>query len=167
MTDDAFPRPVFNHVGFSVARDQLGEAGRKRIAGFFGEVLGFTERTWWTKDRELMVLTQGGPDQLLVFFGSDTPTIATPPNDHFGLRCDSLEQLMVYVERARKYVAKDDTIEFQDYSVHLMEDMPPRHNLHRFYVRVGTPFTLEVQYYEWLDDKAEGAGAEHQEAVTA
>jgi hypothetical protein len=148
---ETFERPVFNHVGFSLPRDALNSAGRKRIADFFGNVFGFEERTAYTKDREFMVLTMGGPDQLIVLFGSDSPTTATPPNDHWGMRCHSLEQLQFYCDRAREEVAKDGGIEFEDYSVALMEDMTPRHNLHRFYVRLGTPFTFEVQFYEWLD----------------
>jgi len=151
MSVQTFERPVFNHVGFSVPRDALDAEGRKRIAGFFGNVFGFVERTGYTKDREFMVLTMGGPDQLIVFFGSDNPTTATPPNDHWGMRCHSLEQLQLYCDRARAEVAKDPGIDFDDYSFALMEDMTPRHNLHRFYVRLGTPFTFEVQFYEWLD----------------
>jgi hypothetical protein len=167
MTDDAFPRPSFNHVGFSVSRDVLDEAGRKRIVAFFEGVFGFTERASWTKDRELLILTQGGPDQLIVFFGSDSPTSATPPTDHFGMRCNSLDQLKVYLGRVRERVAADSSIEFEDYSVSLMEDMPPRHNLHKFYVRVGTPFAFEVQFYEWLGGDLEADGAERRSAVTA
>jgi hypothetical protein len=167
MTDDAFPRPSFNHVGFSVSRDVLDEAGRKRIVAFFEGVFGFTERESWTKDRELLILTQGGPDQLIVFFGSDTPTTATPPTDHFGMRCNSLDQLNVYLERVRERVAADSSIEFEDYSVSLMKDMPPHHNLHKFYVRVGTPFAFEVQFYEWLGDDADTANAEQRASVTA
>jgi hypothetical protein len=48
-----------------------------------------------------------------------------------------------------------------------MEDMPPRHNLHKFYVRVGTPFAFEVQFYEWLGGDLEADGAERRTAVTA
>jgi hypothetical protein len=166
MTADAFPRPSFNHVGFSVSRDVLDAAGRKRIVGFFESVFGFTERESWTKDRELLILTQGGPDQLIVFFGSDNPTTASPPTDHFGMRCNSLDQLKVYLERVREQVAVDSSIEFEDYSVSLMKDMPPHHNLHKFYVRVGTPFAFEVQFYEWIDDGAEVNDSERA-AVTA
>ncbi len=167
MSTATFDRPSFNHVGFSVARDLLDAPGRKRIVDFFGGVFGFTERASWTKDRELLILTQGGPDQLIVFFGSDNPTTATPPTDHWGMRCNTLDQLNYYLERVREHVAADGSIEFEDYSVSLMNDMEPRHNLHKFYVRVGTPFAFEVQFYEWLDADADAAGAARDEKVVA
>jgi hypothetical protein len=82
------------------------------------------------------------------------------------MRCNSLEQLKVYLERVREQVAADSSIEFEDYSVSLMKDMPPHHNLHKFYVRVGTPFAFEVQFYEWIEDGAEVNDSERA-AVTA
>jgi hypothetical protein len=146
-------RPRFNHVGFTVDAGLLDEAGRKRIVDFFGTCFGFAERTEYTKDREMLVLMLGGPDQFMIFFGHERPTAANPPDDHFGMVCGSLEELQGYLEKVRAFAAADQAIEFEEYEVVLLDDERP-YRLHRFYVRVVTPFTLEVQWYEWLDGAA-------------
>lgn len=146
-------RPRFNHVGFTVDAGLLDEAGRKRIVDFFGTCFGFAERAEYTKDREMLVLMLGGPDQFMIFFGHERPTAANPPDDHFGMVCGSLEELQGYLEKVRAFAAADQAIEFEEYEVVLLDDERP-YRLHRFYVRVVTPFTLEVQWYEWLDGAA-------------
>ncbi len=137
----------FNHVGFTVPRDQLSGNNLRRVIRFFSEVFGFKEREKYTKDGEMLVMMAGGVDQFIVFFGHDAPTQANPPLDHFGMRVNSLSELKELASRARTYLATDDGLEFEDYSVSDMADVFP-HRLHKFYVRLGTPFQLEVQYYE-------------------
>jgi hypothetical protein len=153
MTTNQATRPHFNHVGFTIPRDQLSPDGRKRIADFFSTCFGFQERPEYTKDGELLIMMAGGPDQFIVFFGHDQPTRSNPPTDHFGMACNSLDELQGYLARVREAAAADSGIDFEDYEVVTLEDVRP-YRLHRFYVRLGTPFAFEVQYYEWLDDPA-------------
>jgi hypothetical protein len=149
VADELLERPRFNHVGFTVDAGLLDEAGRKRIVDFFATCFGFAERAEYTKDREMLVLMLGGPDQFIIFFGHEQPTSANPPTDHFGMVCSSLEELKGYLEKVRSFAAADPAIEFEDYEIVLLDDERP-YRLHRFYVRLATPSTLEVQYYEWL-----------------
>jgi hypothetical protein len=74
------------------------------------------------------------------------------------MACNSLDELQRYLGNVRSFAAADSTIEFDDYEVSTLEDVRP-YRLHKFYVRVATPFAFEVQYYEWLDE-ASGAGAD-------
>lgn len=157
MTTDQATRPQFNHVGFTIPREELTADGRKRIVDFFGSCFGFQERPEYTQDRELLILMAGGPDQFIVLFGHDQPTRSNPPTDHFGMACNSLEELQAYLGKVREFAAADGSIEFDDYEVVTLEDVRP-YRLHRFYVRLATPFAFEVQYYEWLDAAA-GASA--------
>ena len=165
MAGNESVRPRFNHVGFTVDRNLLNPDGRKRIVDFFATCFGFEERPEYTKDGELLILMAGGPDQFIVLFGNDQPTAANPPTDHFGMACNSLEELQGYLANVRSFVAADSSIEFEDYEAVTLEDVRP-YRLHRFYVRVGTPLTFEVQYYEWLDEAgaaqaaSEAAGAQ-------
>jgi len=158
MTSNQPQRPRFNHVGFSVDRSLLNPDGRKRIVDFFSSCFGFEERAEYTKDGELLILMAGGPDQFIVLFGHDQPTTANPPTDHFGMACNSLDELQQYLGNVRSFAAADGTIEFDDYEVSTLADVRP-YRLHKFYVRVATPFAFEVQYYEWLDE-ASGAVAD-------
>ena len=154
MGEIELKQPRFNHVGFTIPRDSLNAEGRRRIVSFYSDCFGFIERTEYTKDRQMLVLMAGAVDQFIVLFGADTPTTAgNAHDDHFGMACNSIDELKVYLERVRKHVAKDPTIVFEDYSVSNMKasEGGPAHNLHKFYIRVGTPFNFEVQYYEWLD----------------
>lgn len=150
MSETLLERPRFNHVGFTIDAGLLDAAGRKRITDFFGTCFGFTERTEFTKDRELLILMAGGPDQFIVLFGRDHPTTANPPDDHFGMACGTLEELHGCLERVRSFAAADSSIDFEDIEVVLLDDVRP-YKLHRFYVRLATPFAFEVQWYEWLD----------------
>lgn len=153
MTEAPYSRPHFNHVGFTVPREALNEDGRKKLKDFWGGCFGFEERPEFTKDEELFILMLGEPDQFMVLFGHDSPTAANPPSDHFGMRCNSLEQLNGYLTKVREYVTAGGEVEFQDYEAPVFEDARP-YRLHRFYVREVLPFTFEIQYYEWLDDDA-------------
>lgn len=150
MTEASWPRPTFNHLGFTVSKEALNEDGRKKLIDFWGGCFGFEERPEFTQDQELFILMLGEPDQFMVLFGHDNPTIANPPSDHFGMRCHSLEQLKSYLANVKEYVAAGNEVEFQDYESPVFNDARP-YRLHRFYVKVVLPFTFEIQYYEWLD----------------
>ncbi len=141
----------FNHIGFSVGRDYLEGAKLDQIRDFFGEVFGFVERDEFTKERDLLVLMAGGVDQFVVFMGHDTPTVANPPMDHFGMRVQSLDDLKAILAKAQAFKARTPDMELTEYEMVPMHDVVP-HNLHRYYVRYGTPFTLEVQFYEMLGE---------------
>lgn len=155
MTGTAWPRPHFNHIGFTVPKQALNPEGRQKLKDFWGRCFGFEERPEFTKDEELFILMLGEPDQFMVLFGHDSPTLANPPSDHFGMRCHSLEQLKGYLDNVRGYVAEGGDVEFEDYESPVFEDARP-YRLHRFYVRAVLPFTFEIQYYEWLDEQAIG-----------
>jgi hypothetical protein len=139
----------FNHIGFSVARDSLEGKGLDQIRTFFSEVFGFIEREEFTKERDLLVLMAGGVDQFVVFMGHDQPTVANPPMDHFGMRVKSLDDLKTILAKAQAFKDRTPDVELTEYEIVPMNDVVP-HNLHRYYMRYGTPFTLEVQYYEML-----------------
>jgi hypothetical protein len=152
MTGTAWSRPHFNHIGFTVPKEALNGDGRRKLKEFWGGCFGFEERPEFTKDEELLILMLGEPDQFMVLFGHDSPTLSNPPLDHFGMRCQSLEQLKAYLAKVKEFVAAGGEVEFQDYESPVFEDARP-YRLHRFYVRAVLPFTFEIQYYEWLDDK--------------
>ena len=139
----------FNHIAFSVARDDLEGQKLEQVRAFFAEVFGFVEREEFTKERDLLVLMAGGVDQFVVFMGHDQPTVANPPMDHFGMRVKSLEDLKAILGKARAFKDRIPDMELSEYEVVPMHDVVP-HNLHRYYVRYATPFTLEVQFYEML-----------------
>ena len=76
----------------------------------------------------------------------------------FGMACGTLEELHGCLERVRSFAAADSSIEFEDIEVVLLDDVRP-YKLHRFYVRLATPFAFEVQWYEWLDQAASADSA--------
>lgn len=150
MIGTTAPAVRFNHVGFTVPRELLRAGRRADVTAFFRDVFGFEERTEYAEDGGLLVLMAGGVDQFVVLFGHDAPTTANPPLDHFGMAVATKEDLLALRDRARDFGAGRDDVEIEDYSVTEMTDVV-HHNLHKFYVRFGTPFTIEVQHYEMLD----------------
>jgi hypothetical protein len=139
----------FNHIAFTVPREVLVGESRDKLREFFTSVFGFKERGEFTKDRELLVFMAGGVDQFVVFFGNEQPTQGRP-DDHFGMRVNTLENLHTFRSRAEEFKVTAPETELSEYEAVPMNDEVP-HNLHRFYVKFGTPFTLEIQYYEMLD----------------
>jgi hypothetical protein len=149
MSDTKIP-VRFNHIGFTVPREALSDANRPDLVDFYGSVFGFVERSEYTKEGELLVLMAGAIDQFLVFFGHDSPVAANPPLDHFGMAVGSEEELLTLLDRVNAYKeSRPGTVEATDHQITDQDDVVP-HKLHKFYVKFGTPFTLEVQYYEML-----------------
>jgi hypothetical protein len=148
-------RPQFNHVGLTVPREALAPENRSAIVSFFQDVFGWQERPVKSKSRSsdsLLVLMVGGIDQFVALFAHDEPTKANPPDDHFGMRVESLDQLQEYLRRAKTFAAEDVRIEVSDYETNDYDDVV-KYRLHSFFVRFFIPLAFEVQYYEMFDDE--------------
>ena len=64
--------------------------------------------------------------------------------DHFGMSVDSLDELMIVLDRARAEAADDDRVEIIE---HQVEDHGVL-QLHNFYVKFLLPLWVEVQFFE-------------------
>jgi hypothetical protein len=140
---------TFNHLGVTVPRSTIEEPTLGKLIGFFDDVFGWKPREGIMRPGHQIVMKAGGLDQFVVFFGHDKPTTANPPLDHFGMRVETLEELLAMNERAKDFAAKDPDLEWEDYSNKEFDD-EAHYRLHKFYVRYHMPLQLEVQYYEWL-----------------
>lgn len=144
MTATDFKGPArFNHVAMSMAADMLDEQHRADITRFYGEVFGWEEHPTMTADRKRLVMGVQSYDQFVFLVAEDEP-MTTAPLDHFGMAVDSLEEMMIVLDRARAAAAADDRVEIID---HQVEDHGVL-QLHNFYVKYLLPLWVEVQFFD-------------------
>ena len=135
--------PRFNHVAMSVAADVLDEQGRADITTFYGDVFGWEEHPTMTLDRARLVMGVHTYDQFVFLIADDEPMV-TARLDHFGMSVDSLDEMMIVLDRARAAAAADDRVEIIE---HQVEDHGVL-QLHNFYVKFLLPMWVEVQFFE-------------------
>jgi hypothetical protein len=149
----------FNHVGFTVDAETLRGDNLERLRSFFEEVFGFTERAQYTREGEVLIMMAGGVDQFVIFFAHDTPSTGNPHTDHFGMRVETRAELDELFRRALDFRDRWGGVELSDLETRGFDDVVS-YDLHRFYVRCGTPFSLEAQYYEFHPGEGEPTSAE-------
>ncbi len=144
MTDPYLGPTRFNHVAMSVPADLLDQTNRDDICAFYGEVFGWEEYPTMTEDRHRLVLGVHGYDQFVFLIAEDEP-MTTARLDHFGMSVDSIDELMITLDRARAAAADDDRVEIIE---HQVEDHGVL-QLHNFYVKYLLPMWVEVQFFEF------------------
>lgn len=136
--------PRFNHVAMSVPADLLGEAGRRELCDFYGEVFGWAELPTETIDRKKLVF--GVHDvQQFVFLIADDPPMTCPRLDHFGLSVATEAELDDVLAKAKAYREHDDRVDIIDKK---RED----HGMLAItstYVRYLLPMMVELQYWDF------------------
>ena len=113
MSTPATRTPRFNHVAMSVPADLLGEAGRKELCDFYGEVFGWEELPTETVDRKKLVFGVHTIEQF-VFLIADDPPMTCPRLDHFGLSVGTEAELDAVLAKAKAYQARDDRVDIVD-----------------------------------------------------
>ena len=146
MAHDFYPsgNPRFNHVAMSLPADLLGEAGRRDICRFFGEVLGFDEIDVMTEDRRQLVLSCVHWDQIIFLVSDDNP-MQGPRMDHFGFSVGTLDELINIEKRAEAFRAEDDRGDLINLSVDDQDVV----KIHSVYVKYLLPMMCEFQYWEF------------------
>jgi hypothetical protein len=136
--------PQFNHVAMSLPADALDEQGRRDIVDFYSEVFGWEELPTETLDRTRLVLMAYRFDQFVFLIADDEP-MRGPRLDHFGLGVATVEELDVFLERARAYQEKDPRVDLIDKKV----EQHPGLAITSFYVGFLLPMMVEVQHFAW------------------
>jgi hypothetical protein len=150
--DPTRPRlPRFNHVAMSVPADLLGEAGRRDILSFYGEVFGWQELPTETVDRQKLVLSAYRYDQFVFLVAGDEPMKA-PGGDHFGMGVGTVEELEELHRRAAAYQRRDRRVRLTDPSA----EEHPGLTLTSFYVGFLLPLMVEVQHFAFAQPTTVG-----------
>jgi hypothetical protein len=137
-------RPRFNHVAMSVPASLLDEPGRRQIVDFYHEVFGWEELPTETVDRHKLVLMAYRYDQFVFLIADDKP-MESPRLDHFGMGVDTVEELEVFLERAKRYGERDPRVDIIDKSV----EPHPGVTITSFYVGYLLPLMVEVQHFAY------------------
>jgi hypothetical protein len=140
--------PRFNHVAMSLAADDLNAESRADITRFYDEVFGWKELEMMTEDRHRLILSVYANEQF-VFLIADEPNMTCARLDHFGLSVGTLPELEALHAACVEYKKRDDRVEIIAPS---MED----HGMIKltgFYVRYLLPMMVEIQHWEFVDQK--------------
>jgi hypothetical protein len=139
-------KPRFNHVAMSLSPDLLGDAGRKDLCDFYGEVFGWNELPTETVDRKKLVFGVHEIEQFVFLIADDEPMTA-PRLDHFGLSVATEAELDDVLAKAKAFAAKDDRVVVIDKS---RED----HGMlaiTSIYVGFLLPMMVEIQWWEFKE----------------
>ena len=136
--------PRFNHVAMSVPAELLRADGRREILSFYSEVFGWEELPTETVDGKQLVLMAYSFDQFVFLIAEDEPMRA-PRLDHFGMGVATMEELDVFLERARRFRERDARVDLIEKKT---EEHPGLH-LTSFYVGYLLPMMVEVQHFDW------------------
>jgi hypothetical protein len=154
MTSNLFPSrtPHFNHVAMSVPVEQLDAPGRQDICAFYDDVFGWVELPTMTVDRRRLVLSAHSYEQFVFLVADDEP-MTCPRMDHFGVSVGALAELHAAHARACAHRQDDPRVDVIDPSVEDHEVV----KIHSFYVRYLLPLMVEVQHWEFPQDRASAA----------
>ena len=130
----------------SLPADALDRHGREEIVDFYSEVFGWQELPTETIDRKRLVMMAYTIDQF-VFLHADEPPMTGPRMDHFGMGVASVDELDVFLARAKRYRDKDDRVDIIDKQA----EEHPGITLTSFYVRYLLPMMVEVQHFGYHD----------------
>jgi hypothetical protein len=144
MSASAARKPRFNHVAMSVSPDLLGEAGRKQLCDFYGDVFGWVELPTETVDREKLVFGVHAVEQFVFLIADDEPMTA-PRLDHFGLSVGTEAELDEVLAKAKAYRETDDRVDVIDKKT----DDHGALAITSIYVGYLLPMMVEIQYWEF------------------
>jgi hypothetical protein len=136
--------PRFNHVAMSVPADLLGEAGRKELCDFYGEVFGWQELPTETVERKKLVFGVHAIEQFVFLIADESPMVA-PRLDHFGLSVGTERELDEVLAKAKAFHARDGRVDVIDKQT---ED----HGMlaiTSIYVGYLLPMMVEIQYWDF------------------
>lgn len=152
MTTTETRTPRFNHVAMSVSPDLLDEQGRADLVRFYGEVFGFEELPTMTEDRRRLVFGCYAIEQFVFLIAGDEPPMTCPRLDHYGFSVGTEAELDAMLARAKAFRELDPRVDIIDKQV---EDHGPL-AITAFYVGYLLPMMVEIQWWDFKQDRAAG-----------
>ncbi len=148
MSDTKTRKPRFNHVAMSLPADLLAEEGRRDIARFYEEVLGWHEIPQMTEDRRRLVLGAHTIEQFVFLIANDSP-MSAPRLDHFGLSVGTEAELDEILAKAKAYREKDDRVDIVDKQTDDYDMLA----ITSIYVGYLLPMMVEIQWWDFKEEK--------------
>jgi hypothetical protein len=143
-------RPRLNHVAISMDPAALGEAARREILDFYGEVFGWTEGDNTGETGNPLILYTGAFAQFVYLLPQD-PHLVCPRLDHFGLEVSSTDEITRIIDRAKAYRENDPRVRIIDIETRTTHGPTHDYTLTSAYVGFALPLMIELQHLERSD----------------
>jgi hypothetical protein len=132
----------FNHMEITFPMGTLTPEFTDDVAGFYGDVYGFTCTSQKMFGQRSITMRAGHNDFILLIEG-DQPMVA-PGFDHLGFELESRAEVDATLAKVKQWQEKDARVELKEYDDGVMDD-----RLYRaYYVRHLLPIWFDVQFSE-------------------
>ena len=139
--------PTLNHVAITMDPALLDDAGRAALLDFYGDVFGWSEGDNTGEAGNPLILYTGAFAQFVYLLPGDD-YLRAPAMDHFGVHCESLDQLHAIVDKAKTRRETDERVTVID--VHERVTHGPTHDytMTSAYIGFVMPLLVELQHLE-------------------